>query len=143
MDMSSSSELHAHHAAAQALQWADELQALLEAEFELLKTRSLEGLDELQQRKSDLLARMADIALAHGALSLPAAKHGPWGLFLERAAECRDLHRRNETLVSRQLESVRGALHTIQFPDLSSAVETYDRTGRLTHRAGVRGYSRP
>lgn len=143
MDMTSSSELHAHHAAAQALQWADELQALLEAEFELLKTRSLEGLDDLQRRKSDLLAGMTDIALAHGALNHPEAALGPWGPFLQRAAECRDLHRRNETLVSRQLESVRGALHTIQFPDLSAAVETYDRSGRLTYRAGVRGYSRP
>ena len=45
--------------------------------------------------------------------------------------ECRDLHRRNEIFMLRKLESIRGALQTIQSPDPLNAVEIYDRLGKV------------
>ena len=50
---------------------------------------------------------------------------------MQLIAECRDLHRRNEVLISRKLDSIRGALQTIQSTDALSSVEVYDRLGKI------------
>jgi len=50
--------------------------------------------------------------------------------------ECRDLHRRNEILISHKLETIRGALQTIQSPDPLNSVEIYDRLGKIRPSRG-------
>ena len=60
-----------------------------------------------------------------------AANLALWDEVMQLIAECRDLHRRNEVLISRKLESIRGALQTIQSNDPLSSVEVYDRLGKI------------
>jgi hypothetical protein len=41
------------------------------------------------------------------------------------------LHKRNEIFMLRKLESIKGALQTIQSPDPLNTVEVYDRLGKV------------
>ena len=54
-----------------------------------------------------------------------------WDQMMNLIAECRDLHRRNEVLINHKLDTIRGALQTIQSPDPLNSVEIYDRLGKM------------
>jgi len=54
-----------------------------------------------------------------------------WDQVVALMNECRDLHRRNEILINHKLETIRGALQTIQSPDPLNSVEIYDRLGKM------------
>lgn len=107
-----------------------QLHGLLESEFELLKNGQVDNLDELQNRKVLLLEQLAQVAPgeAVSGQEVPAA----WVPFAEKARACRMLHQRNETLVSRKLDAVRGALTALQVSAEGLIDETYDRKGRLS-----------
>ena len=107
-----------------------QLHGLLESEFELLKTGQVDNLDELQNRKVILLEQLAQVAPgeAVSGQEVPTA----WKPFAEKARACRMLHQRNETLVSRKLDAVRGALTALQVSAEGLIDETYDRKGRLS-----------
>jgi flagellar biosynthesis/type III secretory pathway chaperone len=133
--------LNSHHADAPALvalaeAIAGQLQALLEAEFEELKVSRLDALEEHQSRKTDLLEQLAQVVPP----SLGSASDVPpgWAAFAERMQLCKDLHRRNEILVQRRLEAVRGAISALQISGEGLIEETYDRSGRLSWGTGLR-----
>ena len=50
---------------------------------------------------------------------------------MQLISDCKDLHRRNEVFINRKLETIRGALHSIQSPDPLNTVEVYDRLGKI------------
>jgi hypothetical protein len=56
-------------------------------------------------------------------------------------AQCRDMHRRNEVLIGRKIDAIRGALQSLQVQDPASSVEIYDRLGKLNRVRRGRGYS--
>jgi flagellar biosynthesis/type III secretory pathway chaperone len=56
-------------------------------------------------------------------------------------AHCRDLHRRNEVLITRKIDAIRGALQSLQVEDPSSSVEIYDRLGKVSRVRRGRGYN--
>jgi flagellar biosynthesis/type III secretory pathway chaperone len=107
-----------------------QLHGLLESEFDLLKSGQVDNLDELQNRKAVLLEQLAQVAPGQGL----AGQEVPtdWKPFAEKARACRMLHQRNETLVSRKLDAVRGALNALQVSAEGLIDETYDRKGRLS-----------
>jgi len=113
-----------------------QLIGLLESEFELLKKGQTENLDSLQNRKAVLLEQLSQVAPGQGAVgqNLPSE----WLSFAEKARACRLLHQRNETLVQRKLEAVRGALTALQVSAEGLIEETYDRKGRLSWGAARR-----
>jgi flagellar biosynthesis/type III secretory pathway chaperone len=113
-----------------------QLHGLLESEFELLKTGKVNNLDELQSRKMLLLEQLAQVAPGESLSGheLPPA----WVPFAEKTRACRLLHQRNETLVSRKLDAVRGALTALQVSAEGLIDETYDRKGRLSWGGGRR-----
>jgi flagellar biosynthesis/type III secretory pathway chaperone len=115
------------------------LQQLLESldqEFEALKRRDLGYFERLQPTKEQLLAQLS-----------------AWQTEPERAAatfvhdtecrdwllRCRDAHRRNETLLQRHLEAVRGALQALSAGTPLQGVEIYDRLGQMRGRGAGRG----
>lgn len=113
-----------------ALSLVQELGQVLESEFELLKSREMQGLEALQARKAELLEQMGQLAPP----PWPATAEGagsPWMEFRREATRCRELHRRNQLLVTRKLEAIRGAIGVLQSPDRAADVETYDRSGRV------------
>ena len=125
-----------------ALAVAGELEALLETEFEHLKAQNLDAFEATQVRKNALLQELTQLADIQGPESADALSPD-WDGFKAHMVHCRDLHRRNEVLIHRKIDAIRGALQSLQVQDPTSTVEIYDRLGQLsrTRRGRGRGYS--
>lgn len=118
-----------------AMAAAERLAELLEAELAALQGRDIERLEQMQASKTTQLQALA--AWAAGAVGTPG-----WSEFQDRIAQCRQAHWRNETLMARQLDAIRGTLIALQAHDgAGGAVELYDRMGQMARRKGARGYS--
>jgi|TARA_B110000305_G_C19465809_1_gene657831 flagellar biosynthesis/type III secretory pathway chaperone len=121
----------------QALEKASTLKSLLEDEFEALKALELTAFETLQPEKIEILSFLASDDLADRVKAFSAnnanssAYIAIWDDVISIVAQCRDLHRRNEIFMLRKLESIRGALQTIQSPDPLNSVEVYDRLGKV------------
>ena len=121
----------------QALNQASSLKLLLEEEFEALKSQNLVAFESLQPQKVEILSFLASDRLANrvktfNSNSAESAAHiAIWDDVMTMVETCRDLHRRNEIFMLRKLESIRGALQTIQSPDPLNTVEVYDRLGKV------------
>ena len=112
---------------ASALAHGSALQSLLEKEFKP-KTDNAKTLVEA-------LGRLVGNGDADQALERPE-----WLGFRDLMLSCRDLHRRNEVLIRRKLDAIRGTLHTLRGADPTASVEVYDRLGRMARMRGGRGY---
>jgi len=126
----------------QALALAQTLDDLLEQEFEHLKVQNLDAFEASQTSKNELLQQLAQLTGIHGPESADAL--GPeWDGFKDHMAHCRDMHRRNEVLIVRKIDAIRGALQSLQIQDPTSSVEIYDRLGKVSRggRHGGRGYA--
>ncbi|MDA8786593.1 flagellar protein FlgN [Porticoccaceae bacterium] len=118
---------------------AQVLKQVLEKEFQALKDQDLTHFDKLQQQKLEVLSFLASEDLLErvkiytqdsdkkAAIENLAA----WDEIMLLIAECKDMHSRNEVFISRKLETIRGALQTIQSPDPMNTVEVYDRLGKI------------
>jgi flagellar biosynthesis/type III secretory pathway chaperone len=115
------------------------LKQVLESEFQALKDQDLTQFDELQKQKLDILTFLASEDLLERVKLYTEASDkqtaldnlSAWDEIMLLIAECKDLHRRNEVFISRKLETIRGALHSIQSPDPMNTVEVYDRLGKI------------
>ncbi len=127
-------------AVVQAQALAFSLEQMLEQEFEHLKAQNLDAFDAGQSEKNVLLQELTQLAGIKGPDSADAL--GPeWDDFKDQMAHCRDLHRRNEILISRKIDAIRGALQSLQVEDPSSSVEIYDRLGKVSRMRKGRGYN--
>ena len=123
-----------------ALATASSLEQLLETEFDQLKAQNLDAFEATQSSKNSLLQELTRLAGIDGPESADAL--GPaWDGFKAQMMHCRDLHRRNEVLIHRKIEAIRGALQSLQVEDPTSSVEIYDRLGKLSRARRGRGYS--
>lgn len=126
----------------QAMVLARALEDMLEEEFAHLKVQNLDAFEASQTSKNELLQQLAQLAGIHGSESADAL--GPeWDGFKEQMAHCRDMHRRNEVLIVRKIDAIRGALQSLQVQDPTSSFEIYDRLGKLSRgsKRGGRGYA--
>jgi len=154
----------------QVIQNLKKLELLLEREFVALKAQDLDEFDKLQQQKMPILAFFANSQImtpapdasptsapmlatprtinsadetAENVAGLSETGTNPEPLTTELtdlARHCQTLHRRNEILINRKLEAVRGALHALQSPGHNREIEVYDRLGKL---AGGKSSKRP
>lgn len=122
---------------AQALHKANALKALLDNEFRSLKEQDLQSFEDLQQQKIEILAFLSSEELLERVKTYSESRDilaenlMLWEQILSLMRDCKELHMRNEVLINRKLETIRGALHTIQTPDPLSSVEVYDRLGKI------------
>ena len=127
-------------AVVQAQALALSLEQMLEQEFEHLKAQNLDAFDAGQASKNVLLQELTQLAGITSPDSADAL--GPeWDDFKDQMAHCRDLHRRNEVLISRKIDAIRGALQSLNVFDPTSSVEMYDRLGKLSRVRRGRGYA--
>ena len=120
-----------------AKQLADQLEQMLEQEFEALRTQEIEQFEQIQPVKTELLEEITRLAPpAHEVQVLPE-----WQAFRETMIVCRDLHRRNAVLMERKLEAIRGTLESLRSDDPASSVEVYDRLGHVSRFGRKSGYS--
>jgi len=124
----------------QAEALVDQLAALLEREFEALKVQDLDQFEILLSNKNHLLAELTRLT---GVNQLTDAdKLGAhWNDFRTRMLNCRDMHRRNEILIMRKLDAIRGALESLNVTDAASPVEVYDRLGQIKRIRRLRGFT--
>ncbi|MDC1211314.1 flagellar protein FlgN [Porticoccaceae bacterium] len=121
----------------QAVHKAQALKLVLDSEFDALKQQDLGAFETLQAQKLEILHFLASDELlekikAHtNDQDKAAATVVIWDQVVSLMSECRDLHRRNEILINHKLETIRGALNTIQSPDPLNSVEIYDRLGKM------------
>ena len=126
----------------QALNKAAALKVLLEDEFEALKVQQLDVFESLQQEKLDILTFLASDSLSsylktNAEISTEKdTALASWDNIITIIGECKDLHRRNQILINRKIESVKGALQTIQSPSTVPSVDVYDRLGKMKSRRG-------
>lgn len=128
----------ASHELVAAVQHALALQDLLEQEFEALKVQDLDAFEQMQIQKLEIfnkLNSLTGVGTAHSRLD-----NHEWDGFKNLISECRELHRRNEVLIIRKLDAIRGTLQTLQGTDPTASVEVYDRLGRISRGRGGRGY---
>ncbi len=119
------------------------LRRLLDEEFDALRGQDLARFEKLQPPKAQLLQELSDIVESHRTILESADSTAnqlltSWEAFRASMLECRDLHRRNELLILRKRDTIRGALQAlVGGGDAGSSVEVYDRLGRVG-RSGKR-----
>ena len=118
----------------------DRLMDLLDEEFNALKEQDLDAFEELLNEKNHILADLSQLTGVRQPED--ADRLGPeWTPFRSRMMICRDMHRRNEILILRKLDAIRGALESLNVNDPTSPVEVYDRLGQIKRLRRMRGYS--
>ena len=116
------------------------LRELLDMEFDALKAQDLDQFEILLSQKNQLLSELTQITGVHQPQD--ADKLGVhWQDFRTRMLECRDLHRRNEILILRKLDAIRGALESLNVNETTSSVEVYDRLGQIKRIRRLRGFT--
>ena len=125
----------------QALACVGELEQLLEQEFEALKAQELDRFEALVQTKTDMLQQLGSITGIQDKADADQLDTS-WDGFRAQMQNCRQLHQRNEILLIRKLDAIRGALDSLQMSDPTSSLEVYDRLGKVRRaRRSSRGYS--
>ena len=124
----------------QILHKTEALKELLESEFSALSKKDLPELEEIQQKKSEILASLSNekfLSLVEfqktnsSRSSLDAEPLRIWDQIIAVMQNNRKLHQRNEVLVNTKLESIRNALKTLGTSDPQSSVEIYDKLGKI------------
>lgn len=114
------------------------LDALLTREFEALKAQQIDVFESLQPEKVTLLQELASSGVVNNPNEptdperLKAILNNPtWGEITDGLDQCQRAHQRNELLISKQLDVIRGALSTLQNQDPAGTLELYTKLGRV------------
>lgn len=109
---------------------ATALHQVLEDEFQALKNRDLDTLEQGFPNRDRLLR---DISAVGDAPEAEGRDDDPdWPALRQALDDCKNLQRRNQLLIQHQLDAVRHTLKALT-GNKEDAVETYDRLGRLAH----------
>ncbi len=121
-----------------ALEYGLVLHGILDKEFEALRVHDLDTFEGLQDEKLAIFDQLHQLTGA----GTPDSRldHPEWDGFKNLISDCRDMHRRNEVLIHRKLDVIRGTLQTLRGTDPTASVEVYDRLGRVSRMRGGRGY---
>ncbi len=127
-------ELAPHNPA--ALPLAQELEVVLENEYQALQKQDLPAFEALQVGKNQLLTQLTQLCPEPEAL-----KNNPhWVDFIDCMRRCRDAHQRNAIIIDRKLNAIRGAIQSLRGGTITNSVEVYDRLGKLARTARGRSY---
>ena len=114
------------------------LDSLLTDEYEALKSQKIEAFEALQQEKMSLLQTLASSGIIEDPEQpadpeqLEAVVENPvWGNITEILQRCKQSHQRNELLISKQLDAIKGALSALQNQDPAGTLELYTKLGRV------------
>ena len=120
-----------------AQELATQLAQILELEFQALRQQELDQFDQLQPVNTELLSEITSLAPPATVLQ----NESEWQNFRAQMLACRDLHRRNEVLIERKLESIRGTLQSLRIQEATSPIEVYNRLGQVARFSRGQGYS--
>lgn len=121
------------------------LDSLLTEEFEALKNQKLDVFEALQTEKIDILESLAKLNLSEEKMEKETLERlindQTWNEITSTLERCKRSHQRNELLISKQLDSIRGALSALQNQDPTATLELYTKLGktRATRRSILSG----
>ena len=121
------------------------LEAILGEEFEALRIQKIDKFEAAQTEKIGLLRHIESFKLP-GVNGNPkdlqqSVNNSLWNQITTTLEKCKKAHSRNELLISKQLDTIRGALSALQNQDPSSTLELYTKLGqkRATRRSILSG----
>ena len=112
------------------------LEKILEQEFSVLKQQDMDSFDRLQPRKIAIMEALGADGVIES-ITASDTSEGPQTSQEEVSSikimidRCHELHRRNEILINRKLEAVKGALASLREGSATDDVEVYTKTGGL------------
>ncbi|MEC8308227.1 MAG: flagellar export chaperone FlgN [Pseudomonadota bacterium] len=115
------------------------LKALLNQEFDYIKNDNLDQLTSLQEEKNKTLnelSKLKDIGedqFGNSQENLPE-NIKRWDVIISSIVECKTLHQRNETFISRRLDSIRAALSILKSGNVENSLNLYDKRGAVSKR---------
>ena len=121
-----------------AIRFANELLKLLELEFEALKLQNLSEIESIQEKKIPILEYLGTDSVKANVLETKG--DADWESFKSIISECKNAHRRNEILVNRRIESIKGALNTVTGENKEDELEMYDKLGKLAQKKIVKEF---
>lgn len=134
-----------HETLVQTLANVRRLDSLLTEEFDALKTQRLDAFEALQAEKISILESLAELNATRDGLdqdTIERLVNNPtWNEITALLERCKRSHQRNELLISKQLDSIRGALSALQNQDPTATLELYTKLGktRATRRSILSG----
>ena len=120
-----------------AIRFANELLKLLELEFEALKLQNLSEIESIQEKKIPILEYLGTDSVKANVSETRG--DADWESFKSIISECKNAHRRNEILVNRRIESIKGALNTVTGDNKENELEMYDKLGKLAQKKSSKG----
>ena len=113
------------------------LEKILEQEFVALKQQDMDAFDRLQSRKTTIMEMLGAEGIIESINESETAeksqKPSREGISSIKILvnRCHELHRRNEILINRKLEAVKGALASLREGAATDEVEVYTKAGGL------------
>ena len=112
------------------------LEKILEQEFSVLKQQDMDAFDRLQPRKIALMEALGADGVIESITASDTSEKSQSSreeissikILIDR---CHELHRRNEILINRKLEAVKGALASLREGSTTDDVEVYTKAGGL------------
>ena len=112
------------------------LEKILEQEFSALKQQDMDSFDRLQPRKIAIMEALGADGVIESITASDTSEKSQSSLeeissikiLIDR---CHELHRRNEILINRKLEAVKGALASLREGSATDDVEVYTKAGSL------------
>jgi len=129
----------------QALASVRRLDSLLTEEFEALKTQQLDIFESLQPEKVEILEALGKLEITEENLDRETFQQlvndPTWNQITSMLEGCKRSHQRNELLISKRLDAIKGALSALQNQDPSATLELYTKLGktRSTRRSILSG----
>ena len=115
------------------------LRALLDQEFDYIKRDNLDKLVSLQNDKNNTLndlAKLKEIGEGQfvGNQENLSENIKRWDGIINSITECKTLHQRNETFVTKRLEAIRSALSILKTGNVENSLSLYDKRGAVSKR---------
>ena len=112
------------------------LEKILEQEFSALKQQDMDSFDRLQPRKIAIMEALGADGVIESITASDTSEKSQSSqeeissikILIDR---CHELHRRNEILINRKLEAVKGALASLREGSATDDVEVYTKAGGL------------
>ena len=112
------------------------LEKILEQEFSVLKQQDMDAFDRLQPRKIAIMEALGADGVIESITASDTSEKSQSSreeissikILIDR---CHELHRRNEILINRKLEAVKGALASLREGSATDDVEVYTKAGGL------------
>ena len=118
-------------ASTQLASLAEHLSFVLEKEFEALKVRDIETIENAQSEKVRLLNQIADQWSTQQDAKKTDSQSDNDADLRELLLSCKQKHARNDIILRRQIEEVKSILTTLTTQTKNQSHEVYNKLGKL------------